>query len=199
MNVETSQVIESIRSRRSVRKMTGDVPPREQIEQILEAASWAPNHHLTEPWRFIVIARDERKKLGEVLAEAVANKTQKTEDPEQKKRDEEQLRVEREKPLSAPVVIAAIFSPKDEAKVIPQEELVAAGAALQNLLIAAHSLVLGTMIRTGRHSYAEQVRAFLGLNEKESLLGLVYLGYPSEPPKQTKRTPIDVKVEWRGL
>ena len=197
-----NQVIETIRSRRSIRKMREDPPTREQIEQILEASTWAPNHFLTEPWRFVVISGEERKKLGDVLAQAVASKMpqQKTEDPEQQKRDEEQLRAEREKPLSAPVIIAAIFSPRnDEAKIVQQEELVAAGAALQNLLLAAHSLGLGAIIRTGKQAYAEQVRSYLGIREKESLLGLVFLGYPSEPPRPTKRTPIDAKVQWRGL
>ncbi|MDQ3044099.1 MAG: nitroreductase family protein, partial [Chloroflexota bacterium] len=46
----------AIRERRSIGKVGPERPPRELIEQVLEAATWAPNHRLTEPWRFIVIA-----------------------------------------------------------------------------------------------------------------------------------------------
>ena len=65
-------VIDAIRSRRSVRIMRTDVvPSRDQIEAIVEAATWAPNHHLTEPWRFVIITGYGRNRLGEVLAQAL--------------------------------------------------------------------------------------------------------------------------------
>src|SRR5262245_19210488 len=61
-------LLEAIRTRRSTGQVRQDVPPRETIEAILEAASWAPNHHLSEPWRFVVIAGAAREALGEAMA-----------------------------------------------------------------------------------------------------------------------------------
>ena len=81
------------------------------------------------------------------------------------------------KPLSSPVVIALIGSPRKGENVVPQEEIVAAGAALQNMLLAAHSLGLATSVRTGAHSYSEEVRGFFEMGEGESLIGMVYVGY----------------------
>jgi nitroreductase len=61
-------VFEAIRTRRSIGAVSQDVPPREVIEEILEAATWAPNHRLTEPWRFIVLAGSAREAFGEAMA-----------------------------------------------------------------------------------------------------------------------------------
>jgi len=189
----SNPIIEAIKSRRSARILKQDtVPSRDLIESVIDAAIWAPNHHLTEPWRFVVITGDQRMRLGEALAKALKN------DPTQKQINEEMLRVEREKPLRAPVIIAVISSPREEEKIVQQEEVVAGGAALQNMLLAAHSLGFGTMIKTGSHAYLEPVREYLGLKGKESLIGFVYLGYPIEPPRPSKRSPLGSKVEWRS-
>ncbi|MGI8404772.1 MAG: nitroreductase family protein [Thermomicrobiales bacterium] len=61
---ESLNVLDVIRRRRSVGKMTAAVPARALIEQLLEAAVWAPNHHLTEPWRFFVLSGNGRHVLG---------------------------------------------------------------------------------------------------------------------------------------
>lgn len=191
-------VTEAIKNRRSVKNVDLErMPSLQDIKEILEAATWAPNHHMTEPWRFVVIANDERLKLGESMAAAL-KATMKTTDESQIAKV---LRVEREKALRAPVIIALICSQKyGEGKIVPQEEVIAMGAALQNMLLAVHSLGLGAIVRTGPHSYSQPVRAYLGLGEKESLVGFVYLGYPVEPiPSVSKRSPVDTKVQWRGI
>lgn len=188
-----NQVIEVIKTRRSVRSMKKEEPPRELIEQVLEAGTWAPNHHMTEPWRFVVISGDERHKLGEAMESALRETMKGDAQP----RREEMLRTERERVLSAPVIIALISSPSSGERIIQQEEVIAAGAALQNMLLAAHALGLGAMIRTGRHSYLQPVRSYLDLKENESLVGLVYLGYQAEPPRPTRRSPLEAKVIWR--
>ena len=189
-----TEVIDAIKSRRTVRKMNSEVPTRQQIEQIIEAATWAPTHHVTEPWRFVVLAGEERKKLGEKMAEACAISAQGDDSLR-----EAALLAERERPLGAPIIMAAIISPKEGGKIVPQEEIVAAGAALQNALLAAHSLGLGTMVRTGPHAYSEIIKKFLGMGEEESLLGFIYVGYGAEPARQSKRTPIESKIQWRGF
>lgn len=196
-NWKLNPVIDAIKQRRSAKSVDPDkIPEKRLIEEILEAAMWAPNHHLTEPWRFVVIAKDERLRLGESMAEALKT-NMKTDDL----RTEEVLKTERQKALRAPVIIAVISSPDStgSGKIIPQEEVVAAGAALQNILLAAHSLELGAIARTGPHSYLKPVRDYLELREIESLIGFVYLGYPVEPAGSSKRSPLVTKVQWRGI
>ena len=128
------------------------------------------------------------------MAEALKS-MMKTDDP----KADQVLKQEREKTLRAPVIIAVISSPKAGEKIVPQEEMIAAGAALQNILLAAHSLGLGAIVRSGVQSYLQPVRAYFALHEKESLVGLVYLGYPVEAPVESKRSPLEGKVEWRGF
>lgn len=183
-------VLEAITSRRSAKKLLSDSPvSRELVETIIEAATWAPNHHMTEPWRFVVMAGDGRIRLGEAMSAALGSSAQGT--------TQERLDAERNKPLGASVIIALISSPKIGPNFVPQEEIVAAGAALQNMLLAAHSLGLGSMVRTGLHVYSNVMSRFFELNEHESVVGLVYLGNVAEPPPQGRRSGIAGRVEWR--
>jgi nitroreductase len=188
---DKNPVVEAIKSRRSIRKMRSDLSPtREQVVMLVEAAAWAPNHYLTEPWRFIVITGEERTKLGDALAASLAHKFPDT--------PEEKVELERVKPLSAPVILTVIAATKVGPKIVEQEELIAAGAALQNILLAAQSAGLSTMVRTGAHAYTERMRRFFGLKKGESLVGMVYVGYGSETQPIGRRTDPMAKTVWRG-
>lgn len=190
-------VLEAIKARRSAINIKTDaVPEKNDVIKILEAGTWAPNHHLTEPWRFVVITGEERKRLGEAMAEFVKRNTTSSQDSSL----DSKIALERAKPLRAPVIIAVVCSPRkigNNANV--QEEIVACGAALQNMLLAAHSLGLGTMIKTGSSSYSDEVREFLKMSKNELLIGLVYLGYAEKVPESSRRAPVEAKIEWRGL
>jgi nitroreductase len=175
-----NQVIDAIRSRRTIKKMEIDkAPADDQIMTIIEAATWAPNHHLTEPWRFVIVTGEGRRKLGDALAQGLSSSGARP--------TPERIEQERGKPMSAPVIVVLISCPKRGENIVPQEEMVAAGAALQNMLLAAHSLDLGSMVRTGASSYSAEVRDALGLKESETLVGMVYLGHPSGPLPLGKR------------
>src|SRR5436309_1425613 len=62
-------ILEAIHGRRSIKNVKPDLPPRSQIEAMLEAATWAPNHYHVEPWRFFVLTGASRQRLGEVMGE----------------------------------------------------------------------------------------------------------------------------------
>ncbi len=185
-------VIDAITSRRSINKLSQDVPPKELIEKILEAGNWAPTHHGTEPWRFYVVTGESRTKLGEVMANL------RRDDLEDQNSQESAIILESEakKPLRAPVIIAVGVLPSDNPKVIEIEEFEAAGAAVQNMLLTAHSLGLGTKLRTGGAAYSEKVREFLGMNQRERILGFIYLGYPDASPPISSRGSVKEKTKW---
>ncbi len=191
---DSNPVIGAIKSRRNVRDFRPDKPvSKELVNELLDSATWAPSHHHSEPWRFVVIAGDERKKLGEVMAEALEESS--VDAPVLKER----LDRERAKPLTAPIIIAFVCCPKQGERMVPQEEIVAAGAALQNMLLAAHSIGLGTKLVTGLHAYSGRVRQLLEMKDSELLVCLVYLGYPDGQPLNGKRSGLDGKVSWRGM
>ncbi len=187
---EADGILEFIKSRRSVGKVAQDKPPRELIEKVLEAAVWAPNHHLTQPWRFFVLAGRAREQLGEAMA--AADKRLHPDSPEVV------LDRTRAKPLRAPVIVVVAVEPSQDPKVPEIEEVEAGAAAVQNMLLAAHALGLGAMWRTGDAAYADEVKAFLGLNPKAHILGFVYLGYPAISPPPQSRTPARELTSWLG-
>lgn len=180
-------VIDAIRTRRTIKKMDPErMPARSDVEAVIESATWAPNHHMTEPWRFVVLTGAARVRLGEALARGMAGGVIAS----------ERVEIEKAKPLQSPVIVALISVPKKAENIILQEEMVAAGAALQNMLLAAQSLGLASFIRTGANSYSDDVRSFFGLGEGETLVGMVYLGYSSGAVPPGKRTPFREKVVW---
>jgi nitroreductase len=188
------ELFEAIRTRRSIGKVKPDPVPKEKIEKMLEAATWAPNHHRTEPWRFLVLTGEGRKRLGNVMM-AVANEKNEELSPAEK---EEQLRRELNKAFRAPVVIVVVASPADRPNVLEEEELAACHAAVQNMLLAAHALGLGAVWRTGKAAYHPAARQEFALADHEKIVGFVYTGYPDLRPPAAKRTPFADKTTWIG-
>jgi nitroreductase len=181
-------IFETIYQRQSVGKVRPEALPRELIEKLLGAAVQAPNHHRVRPWRFYVLQGQARQRLGEVLAQ-----TKKQETPDA---PEAVLDVERAKPLRAPVVIAVAVDLPAEAKVIEIENVCAASAAIQNLLLAAQALGLGCMWRTGPPAYDPAVKAFLGLQPEQHLIGFLYLGYPQGERILPERPSFEDRTTW---
>ncbi len=185
---------EAIMTRRSVGKVKKGRPPRESIERMLDAAVRAPNHHLTEPWRFFVLAGDAREELGKVMADALREKL---DDPEGEI-GRTQVAKEAEKPLRAPVLIVVAAKRSDNPKIVPIEDIEATAAAVQNLLLAAHGLGLGAMWRTGDAAQDPLVKKHFGLGEEDHIAGFVYVGYPDVDAGPSRRAPASEKTEWRG-
>ncbi len=183
-------LLEAIASRRSVARVRPDPVAREAVEELLAAAVSAPNHHLTAPWRFVVLAGGARRELGEAHARAVARAKP---DLPPEGLAKEAARLER-----APVVVAAIVLAAADA-VQAREDRDAVAAAIQNLLLAAHGRGLGAMWRTGTMVNEPEVREALELAPGDAVVGFVYLGHPDgRPPERPPRPPVDAVAVWRG-
>ena len=187
-------VFEAIRTRRSVSRVLPECPPRDLIERVLAAAVCAPNHYLTEPWRFIVLAGAAREPLGHVQ-EAALRRTLADADA---LHHQANVAKERGKPLRAPVVIVAAVVPSGHPKAVPLEEICATAAAVQNLLLAAHAEGLATIWRTGETAYSPEVKAALDLPDAAQVIGIIYLGYPDAAQPPSPRVSRDVPVVWKG-
>ena len=184
-------VLSAIHGRRSVGRVSADPVAREVVEELLDAAVAAPNHKETGPWRFVVLAGDARGVVGEAHARAVA-RTRANLTPEG--RAKEAALLDR-----APVVIACCLIPGED-PVRAREDRDAVAAAVQNLLLAAHARGLGAIWRTGTMTDEPEVCEALGLEPRDALVGLVYLGRlldgeDAEPPARRGSDPF---TEWRG-
>ncbi len=187
-------IIELIKQRRSIGKMTAEVPTRAQVETILEAATHAPNHHNAQPWRFFVLAGKAREELGIIMAESFATRMAEA----NHEKIDAMIAKERNKPLRAPVLIAVIAEQPKQARELEIENIEAAAAAVQNMLLAAEELGLAAMWRTGEPAYDPKVKQWLGLEEKDHIVAFVYLGYPATPRLERTPTPAAAKTSWLG-
>ena len=182
------EVFEAIYALQSVGKVKPDLVPRELLEKLLSAAVQAPNHHKVRPWRFVIMTGQAREKLGEAMAQSLhAVKPEATVDD---------LQRERLKPLRAPVLVAVAVDKPTLPKVIEIENICAAAAAVQNLLLAAHALGLGAMWRTGAAATDPAIKHFLGLEADQHLIGFVYVGYPRDAILPRERPSFEDRTVW---
>ena len=184
-------VLRAILSRRSVGRVSPDPLPRDLVEELVAAAACAPNHHLTGPWRFIVLAGDARREVGEAHARAAQRERP---DITAEVIEKEARRLER-----APVVVVCCVAPGDDL-VEAREDRDAVAAAIENLLLAAQARGLGAMWRTGVMVDEPEVREALDLAPRDQIVGFVYLGRPLGPPPATgpPRGSVSDVTTWRG-
>jgi nitroreductase len=187
-------VFDCIKRRRSVSKMTLERPTHEQVERVLEAATYAPNHHKIEPWKFFVLTGTACEELAMVMANAKATRSGIfASDRVQAKLDKA-----RRKALQAPVVIAVVIEGVRYLKGMEVENIAAASAAVQNMLLAADAQGLATLWRTGDAAYDPSVKKWFGLAPEDHIIAFVYLGFATHPPKQRVPTHFSQKTAWFG-
>jgi nitroreductase len=183
--------ITAIRRRTSVRRFRPDPVPRETIETLLECAVRAPNHKLTEPWRFAVLTDAARDRFAGLRARQHLTKFP---DPtsDEARNASEKMRNETEQ---TPVLIVVMCAVSDDPK-RREEDYAAAMMATANLLTAAASLGLGTYLRTGGIMQDPEVTALAGVEPGFRIVGIVSLGYPEgdEPPR--RRRPASELTRW---
>ena len=189
----TMDVIHAIETRRSIGRVKQDPVPRDLIERILESAVHAPNHRITEPWRFHVFTGKGRGELARVRAEIA--RLQAEAEGEDEEMAAGRISRERKKAFRAPVVVAVICeSGRDEVETL--ENYAACAAAVQNMLLTAHALGLGAMWRTGPVAYHDHMREFLDLEEGDKVVAHLYLGFPDMGERPRRRAPAKEKTVW---
>ncbi len=183
------QVAEAIRGRRSVRQFTARPVSREEMEQLLAAATLAPNHRLTQPWRFYVMGPEARRAYGAVLG---ARKAKKLEDPVAAQALIDKVAAAGAA-LPAQVAVAMVQAEGAETR---EEDYAATMMAVQNLALTAHALGLGTHIKTGAIMEDPRSRAALGIPDGERIVAVIDLGEPAEQREPIVRRPASEVTHW---
>ena len=184
----TRDLFTSIQSRRSHKKFKPGVVAREQMELLLDSAVLAPNHKMTQPWGFLVLGErtqhayaetKARLKLGAQDSEAVAGKSQKM----------------IEEVMAIPAIIG-VTQRVDEDPHREREDYAAIFMAIENLLLTATAMGLGTKLHTGDILGDGWLRDALQVNDRERIVAFIDVGEPAEdlPPK--KRIPASEKTRW---
>ena len=183
--------MKGIESRRSTPVLVSPAPNDEEIKALLRSAQLAPDHGRLKPWKYIVVKGEARHALGELYLQAALAE-------EADLSDERKERI-RKMPLRAPLIIIAATEVVEKHKVPVLEQVVATGAAVQNMLLTAQSLNYGAMWRTGEMAYSDIVKAGLGLRSEDVIVAYLYIGSVGAEPKA--RPEVDYSaccVEWTG-
>lgn len=172
--------------------LTAPAPDDATLRRILQAAESAPDHGGLRPWRFLVIDGAALERLGEVFVEAMRAKK-----PEA---GEAILERERVRAQRAPMIIAAIAREEPGHAKIPEvEQLLAAGAATHQLLLAAQAAGFGAIWLSGLRIYDEHVMQALGLAEHERLIGMINIGTIRDGAPTKTRPRQEASIErWTG-
>lgn len=193
-NWDVEQITELIQKRRSIfpRDYTDEQIAKEDIEKILEAAMWAPNHGKTEPWLFKVYSGSAKEQLADMHAELY-----KAEMPAETYK-EDKYRKLKNKPRKASHIIAICMKRGDNPKIPELEEIEAVACAVQNMHLMATALGIGGYWSSGGMVYKDSFREKLQLRENDKCLGLFFLGKVREGewPSGVRKKRLDEVVEW---
>ncbi len=178
--------IEAILTRRTVPqvKMAPPGPDAAELRLILEAGAAAPDHGKLRPWRFLVVQGEARLRLGELFAQALLRAR-----PDAPEAD---VAKQRTGPLRAPVIVVVTAHPAEpRGKIPPIEQLMSAGAAVQNMLIAAHAQGFAAKWSTGLNAYDPAIKQGLGLAAEDQIIGFVYIGSYGTAQEPSPRPALD--------
>ena len=180
---------EAIRARRSVRQFTDRPISRAEIEQLLDAATQAPNHRLTQPWRFYVLGPVARRAYATVLG---SRKAKKVEDPVAAEAVIDKV-VAAAVGLPAQLAVTMTLSDNPEVR---EEDYAATMMAVQNLLLTARALGLATHLKSGAVMEDPRARAALGVPDGERIIVMIDLGEPAEVPVAKPRKTASEVTTW---
>ncbi|HEX4719967.1 MAG TPA: nitroreductase [Thermoleophilaceae bacterium] len=156
---------EAIRTRRTQKAFRPDPVPRETLDELFELARWAPNHHLTDPWRFRVVGPQALAALKEAAGPESAPKLDR----------------------APTLVVASTVQTGD--RVQDEEDLLATGVACYIVLLGAHQRGLAGYWRTPAVLRTPQGRAAVGLPDDEHFVGLLHLGWCNQVKEAPERAP----------
>jgi nitroreductase len=186
---------ELIRRRRSIKPVdmdSGREVERELLVELIENATWAPNHGMTEPWKFHVFQGAARTDLVAIMQQTYRETTAPAEFREDK------LKKMGENPLLAKVVIACVMERNGGTKIPEIEEIEALACAIQNLQLSATAAGLGCYWSSPPLLDAAPFRTWLSLRPEDRCTGLIYLGWPKPGLNwpRSVRKPVETKMVW---
>lgn len=179
----------TIHARRSIKEFTSKPIARAEIERLLDAAAQAPNHRLTQPWRFYVLGPEARRAFGETLGR---RKAKRVESPEAAAAVIAKVAAAHAA-LPAFLVVASVL---DENPELREEDYAATMMAVQNLCLAAHDAGLGTHIKSGAVMDDPDARAAFGVKDGERVIAMIELGEPARVPDAKARKSAKELTTW---
>jgi nitroreductase len=182
-------VRDAIFGRRSIKRFTTREVSRGEIEELIAAAVTAPNHRMTQPWTFYVLGPKAREAYGAALGQ---RKAAKLADPDAAREVAAKVTAEH-RDLPAMIAVAVRISDDPEVR---EEDYAAAFMGIENLLLAAHAMGLGTHVKSGAVMDDPAARGAVGVREGERIVATIHLGEPGAPPPERPRKAASEVTSW---
>jgi nitroreductase len=162
------ELLAAILSRSSAARLIQPGPSPQHLERILEAARRAPDHGRLRPWHLVVLDEPSKERFALAAAEAKRARLPSM--------SEEQFTAQRDKIMRSPTIVVVGCAVRENPKIPEIEQIVAVGAAAENLFLAAHDLGYGVMWKTGAAAYDPGVKASVGLQPHDHIVAIMHLG-----------------------
>ena len=192
MKYNLSEITEIIKNRRTIYPQfySSRKVHKEIIEHLLQNATWAPTHGMTQPWRFKVFTEESRKTLSDTLSMLYKQLT-----PTENFREDKFAKMQA-RPFQASAVIVAYMKRGDNTKIPEIEEISSVACAIQNLCLTATAYGIGSFWSTPKIIYTKEMNNFLKISDEDKCMGIIYLGYPNDEWPKGQRKPIEYLTEW---
>jgi nitroreductase len=164
---------QAIRTRRTHKAYAPEPLDRETLDELFELARWAPNHKLTNPWRFRVLGPATLERLKEAAGDPIAAAK-----------------------LNRAPTLVAVSATQSGDPVMDEEDMLASATAAYVVLLGAHGRGLAGYWRTPGVLRTAEGRAALRIPDDEHVLGLLHLGHPRQEPRVPERAPVGEVVEY---
>lgn len=186
-------LVDLLHSRRSVapKRLAAPGPDEAALREIIGAALTAPDHCGLRPWKFLLVSTGQRERLGDLFAREKLE--------HEPGACAEDVDKERARAHNAPTLIAVLLEKVEGHPKVPvSEQLVSLGAAVQNLLLAAHAKGFGAMLTSGRKVASPMIQSAFCANPSQMLIGFISIGTPTEMPRPRRETHIEAHFDvWK--
>jgi nitroreductase len=170
--------------------MNGKAIPNDQVKQILALADWAPTHGYTEPWKYFIYTGEALKEFSKAHADMYWNTT------EESHRDENRYKKLLTNTEKVSHLIVAAMKRGSNAKIPIIEEIAAASASIQNILLGATALGIASMWNTSGMTFHPALKDYLKLADEDQVLGMIFLGYADIEMEGKRKIPMEEKFVW---
>lgn len=182
-------LLNTIRERRSHKSFTTRPVFEDEIRTLLEGAVLAPNHKMTQPWGFVVLGKRARQRYAEIKASTrIKGET-----------NDEFAAAKREKIIAETAAIPAVIVVTQKLDPDPlrrEEDYAAVFMGIQNMLLLATSMTLGSKVHTGSVMNEPEMRELIGAADDERIVGIIHVGEPAEEMAPKARIPAADKTRW---
>ena len=176
-------VNQAIRTRRTIAKFRDEPVPATMLESILAAGIWAPNHHLTEPWRFVILGPETQNQLAHLFGEVKAAKV-----PAEDTARYARVRDEHERKFRAFPTVVAVAASREGDEIRRREDYAATACAIQNIQLSAWAEGIGVKWSTSGVIRDPIAYRLLDIDPTQfEIVGLLFIGYPAEVPNRDRK------------